>query len=118
MFRAVLACLLIAAPLGLGSCGSVQAVKDSTAAVAAKVARYSKFPGFGLADLLPAQVKVVKVREQDLQDLPLGRERSLAFANQRKLGFWAGGGPVDFKQPDLPEPGAEIDGSLLPPKNQ
>ncbi|MEI6675672.1 MAG: hypothetical protein WCO57_10880 [Verrucomicrobiota bacterium] len=53
-----------------------------------------------------------------MKELPLGHERALAFDRERKFGFWSCGGPVDFKQPDLPQPGAEMDGSLLPPKSQ
>jgi len=84
---------------------------------APKPSFFSKFSGFSLASLLPGPgVKVVQVRKKDLKELPTGRERALAFENQRKQGFWFFGGPVDFKEPTLPEPGSELDGSLLPPK--
>jgi len=76
-----------------------------------------KLSGLSLASLLPGSgVKVVQVRKQDLKDLPTGRERFLAFESQRKQGFWGFGGPVDFKEPMLPPPGSELDGSLLPPR--
>ncbi len=65
----------------------------------------------------PAGVKVVEVREKDLKKLPSGQERALAFETTRKRGFWFFGGPVDFKEPTLPLPGGEMDGSLLPPKS-
>jgi len=61
-------------------------------------------------------VPIVKVREKDLRDLPLGHERALAYERQRETGFWVQGGAVDFEQPKLPEPGSEMDASLLPPK--
>jgi len=61
-------------------------------------------------------VAVVKVRAKDLKPLPTGHERALAYANERKQGFWFFGGPVDFKEPTLPEAGGDPDGSLLPPR--
>jgi hypothetical protein len=79
--------------------------------------RPPKFPGFSLASLLPGpQVHVVQVRVKDLKPLLTGHERALAFESQRTRGFWMFGGPVDFKEPTLPEAGAELDGSLLPPR--
>ena len=76
-----------------------------------------KLSGLSLASLLPGSgVKIVQVRKNDLKDLPTGRERALAFESQRKQGFWFFGGPVDFKEPTLPPPGSELDGSLLPPR--
>lgn len=84
---------------------------------AAQTTKHAKFPFFSLPSLLPGpRVQVVKVREKDLKDLPSGHERALAFENQRKRGFWFFGGPVDFKEPTLPEPGSVMDGSLLPPR--
>jgi hypothetical protein len=110
MFRALLVSLVITLPLGLGACGSGGFARQSTAAVARKAA------GFGVSNLFPARVKIVKAREKDLKELPLGHERAVAFEKQRKFGLWTFGGAVNFIQPDLPEPGAEMDGSLLPPK--
>jgi hypothetical protein len=78
-------------------------------------AKLAKLSPVSLASLKPARVKVVDVRENDLQDFPLGRERALAFKGtefSRRPFF---GGPVDFVEPDLPQGGAELDGSLLPP---
>jgi hypothetical protein len=96
--------------LFLVSCGAVQTIKESTASAGQKVSQFS------LADLRPARVGVVEVREKDLQELPSGRERVLALENKRKRSFWFFGGPVDFKEPTLPDVGAEVDGSLLPPR--
>jgi hypothetical protein len=115
----------LAACVVLSSCGSlreagshsVAMVRNSTAAAATKLANISKVPGDALADLLPGpRVDVVKVREKDLKPLPTGHERAIAFESQHKRGFWFFGGPVDFKEPTLPEPGSEMDGSLLPPR--
>jgi hypothetical protein len=76
-----------------------------------------KFSDTALARLMPGSgVKVVEVREKELKELPTGQERVLAYRNERKNGFWIFGGPVDFKEPTLPEPGANMDGSLLPPR--
>lgn len=74
-------------------------------------------PEMSLAGLLPGRrIKVVEVREKDLEDLPTGKELAQAYQRERQSGFWIFGGPVDFKEPTLPEPGAELDGSLLPPR--
>ncbi|HEX7262264.1 MAG TPA: hypothetical protein VF258_10655 [Luteolibacter sp.] len=91
--------------------GSMSLVRKTTDATTSRVAK--------LSDLVnPAGVKVVEVREKDLKPLPTGQERAIAFENTRKRGFWSFMGPVDFKEPTLPQPGGELDGSLLPPKTQ
>lgn len=74
-------------------------------------------PDMSLANLMPGKrIKVVEVREKDLQDMPTGTELAKAYQKERRGGFWIFGGPVDFKEPTLPEPGSELDGSLLPPR--
>lgn len=94
-------------------------MKKTTAATAAKVSSYAKLPDLSdtrIARILPGQrVKVVEVREKDLKELPTGKEKAIAYRNGNS-GFWIFGGPVDFKEPSLPEPGNEMDGSLLPPR--
>lgn len=126
-------CLAIAAIFPLSSCatlrnagrGSVALVKKSTSATVSKIASVKmpkmpsmpKMPDLHLANLLPGnRVKVVEVREKDLKELPMGSELAKTHARERKSGFWIFGGPVDFQEPTLPEPGAELDGSLLPPR--
>ena len=113
---------LLAASLGLVSCATLsQAGKNSLAMIqktsAATTAKVAELSELSLAKISPAGVKVVEVREKDLKKLPTGQERALAFENSRKRGFWFFNGPVDFKEPTLPQPGAEMDGSLLPPRN-
>lgn len=87
----------------------------------AMIQKTSAAAGNGITSLTdkihPPGVKVVEVREKDLKKLPTGQERAIAFENSRKRGFWFFNGPVDFKEPNLPQPGAEMDGSLLPPRN-
>lgn len=106
----------------ISACGALScctAVKNATSATTAKVSAFAKMPDLAdmpIARILPGQrVKVVEVREKDLKQLPTGKEKALAFRNGRS-GFWIFGGPVDFKEPTLPEPGTEMDGSLLPPR--
>ena len=90
------------------------ALKERTGAAAAKLPDLVETP---IARLLPAGgLKVVEVREKDLKDLPSGQEKALAYRNERRNSFWFFGGPVDFQEPALPQPGSELDGSLLPPK--
>lgn len=126
-------CLAATAVVSLSSCatmrnvgkGSVAMVKNTTSATASKISsihmpkmpKLPDMPDMHLANLLPGnRIKVVDVREEDLKELPTGKERALAYENERKSGFWIFGGPVDFKEPTLPEPGAELDGTLLPPR--
>jgi hypothetical protein len=115
---------LIMAAVNLVSCA---AVKNATAATTAKISSstaklsssIAKLPDLGdtaIARVLPGQrVKVVEVREQDLKEMPTGKEKAMAYRTGRR-GFWIFGGPIDFKEPTLPEPGSELDGSLLPPR--
>ena len=92
----------------LASCAAVDAVKTTTAKATSGISRLS------LADLRPSRIDVVEVREKDLKEMPLGKERALAF--ERKKSFWAFL-PGKFKEPELPKvEEGELDGSLLPPK--
>lgn len=99
------------------SCGAVGSLKNAT------VSSVSKLSKFSVTDLMPARVGVVEVREKDLKDLPLGKERALAYeakkqslASHQSGGFWFFKGPVDFKEPTLPSEAGAMDGSLLPPR--
>ena len=98
------------ASLFLVSCGTMDAVKSTTASATKSVRQFS------LSDLRLAKIDVVEVREKDLKEMPSGKDRALAFDRERKRSFWSflGG---DFKEPSLPAiDDGEIDGSLLPPK--
>lgn len=91
--------------------GSVALVKKASSATTSKV---SEFSTMAIHTIHPPGLKVVEVREKDLKKLPTGKERAIAYQNTRKR-FWFFDGPVDFKEPTLPEAGGELDGSLLPP---
>ena len=109
----------VLAPVMLVSCAAVkntaEAVKEHTSDTASKLA--GNLVETPIARLMPAGgLKVVEVREKDLKELPSGHERALAYRNEKRRGFWIFGGPVDFQEPALPDPGSEMDGSLLPPK--
>lgn len=113
--------LAAACASGLVSCASISDagknslafVKKTTTATTAKVTELSTR---AIEKINPPGVKVVEVREKDLKPLPTGQERALAYQNSRRRNFWFFSGPVDFKEPTLPEAGGEMDGSLLPPK--
>jgi hypothetical protein len=111
---------MLAASIPLVSC---TAVKNTTSSAADRFSTLAKLPDMPalvdtpIARLLPAGgLKVVEVREKDLKDMPSGHERAVAFRKERSRGFWIFGGPVDFKEPSLPDVGSEMDGSLLPPR--
>lgn len=113
---------VLTASMSVISCTTVSMIgKSSLAAVektaAATSSKITAFSDFTLSKIRPAGVKVVEVREKDLKKLPTGEERALAYESSRKKNFWFFGGPVDFHEPTLPQPGAEMDGSLLPPKH-
>jgi len=104
------ALLLAVGGLALASCASVKKAGSSLAA-------------FSPNDLMPARVKVVEVRNKDLQEITLGKERALAYAANRQAiakrepGFWNFfRGPVEFKEPTLPAGGSVMGDGLLPPK--
>ncbi|RYD38064.1 MAG: hypothetical protein EOP85_17190 [Verrucomicrobiaceae bacterium] len=122
MFRAIIL-TTAAASLGLVSCstmskvgkGSVVLVKKTTSATTSKVSSLSET---AMNKIRPAGVPVVEVREKDLKELPTGHDKAIAFENTRKKNFWFFNGPVDFIEPELPEPavGDEQVDILLPPK--
>lgn len=85
----------------------MESVKQSTQAASDRLAKL-QLPG-----MKPA-VPVVEVREADLEKMPLGHEKALAYEKKRKS-FWSFRGPIDFKEPSMPEVTLEADGSLLPP---
>lgn len=94
-------------PMLFASCGPMR----ETAANATQGMKH-----FSLSDLAPSKIDVVEVREKDLKEMPLGKERALAFDQRRKRSFWSFALP-DFKEPTLPEVSDdEMDGLLLPPK--
>jgi hypothetical protein len=114
--------ILLPVPLlCLASCGITGGSADGpTAVTTTKVSRLAQF---SLADLRPARVPVVEVRERDLRDLPLGEERAVAYQraafaarDRQRARHWFSAGPVDFIEPSLPTGGPELDSGLLPPK--
>lgn len=101
--------------LMLASCGTMNKLKDKTTAGLTKVSRFS------VSDLMPSRIDVVEVRQKDLKELQTGQEKALAFENTRRQrdsgGFWGFlKGPVDFKEPTLPNNAGMMDGTLLPPR--
>lgn len=106
------------ASLGLVSCATVSKVgQNSMAFVKNTGTRVSTLSELAVNTIHPPAVKIVKVRENELKKQLTGQERALAFQNTRKRSFFSFfRGPVDFKEPTLPEAGGEMDGSLLPPK--
>jgi hypothetical protein len=104
------ASLLAIGGLALASCASVKKAGSSLAA-------------FSPTHLMPPRVKVVEVREKDLREIPLGKERALAYVTNKQViakrepGFWnLFRGPVEFKEPALPLGDTTHGDGLLPPK--
>lgn len=111
-------------PHVIGACASAilfvscAALKDEDGG--SGLASHDNFPKLTdtpLARLLPAGgLKIVEAREEDLQEMPSGHDRALAYRKERRSGFWFFGGPIHFEEPALPDIGGELDGSLLPPR--
>jgi hypothetical protein len=86
----------------------VDSVKTTTAKATQGISHFS------LSHLRPSHIPVVDVREKDLKEMPLGKERALAY--EREKSFWTFI-PGTFQEPDLPAvEDSALDGSLLPPK--
>jgi len=116
---------LLAVTLGLPSCGTMSKVGENSVAMVKKTTTATTSKVSSLAELAsdkirPAGIKVVEVREQDLEKLPSGHDRLVAYQNTKKKSFWMFDGPVDFIDPQLPEPapGDEQVEILLPPKDE
>ena len=108
MFKHILSGIFIATVIT--SCGTIDAVKHTAANAGKSVKQFS------LSDLRPSRVDIVDVREDDLKEMPLGKERAIAFEKERKRSFWSFALP-NFKEPNLPDVNeGNISGSLLPPK--
>lgn len=76
-----------------------------------------RLAAFSPRDLLPLRVPIVKVRQGDLEDHPLGSERAMAF--NRKRGSLPLGPHAIFIEPLLPlESAAESGLSVLPARPQ
>lgn len=95
-------------PLLFTSCGTMKAVKETASNTTQNIADFA---------LMRPKVAVVEAREKDMKPMPLGKERALAFDQQRKRSFWSFALP-NFKEPTLPTvTDDQADGSLLPPKS-
>jgi hypothetical protein len=111
--------LVLAGIPALVSCGAMGKIgENSKAFTAAATSKVAKISEMATNAVRPPGIKVVEVREKDLKKLPSGQEQAVAFESGRKRRSWFFGGPVDFKEPNLPTGGTEADGSLLPPKTE
>jgi len=112
------AVLAVAGAMLMGACATgggeaVERADGETGAMRKAAELAGKARNFSLAELRPAKVDVVEVREEDLRKLPTGEERATAYLRSpgRFAGFF---GRVDFQEPDLPEGGLPMNGLLLP----
>ncbi len=84
-----------------------------------KKVSFDKLPKFRMQlPWLEPEIKIVEPREKDLIKLPSGSELAKAYQKKRNGIFWIVGGPIDFKEPDLPTPGLDLEDGLLPPLTQ
>jgi hypothetical protein len=106
-------------PLLFTSCGTMKSVKETAFNATRSVKETTVNTTENIADfaLMRPKVAVVEAREKDMKPMPLGKERALAFDQQRKRSFWSFALP-NFKEPTLPTvTDDQTDGSLLPPKS-
>jgi hypothetical protein len=100
----------------VSSCAPSAGIKRLQSQSTQALTRLSNLASSSVDSLLPSRVKVVEVREKDLKELPTGKERALAYQNERKRGFWFFNSLTNFQEPTLPEMGADTSYGLLPPR--
>jgi hypothetical protein len=108
--------------LCLGACTtrptSTASAATSKPGITSKLKKISvaKLPKFRMpGSFFGPDVKVVEPRVRDLKNLPSGSELAEAHRKKQRGFFWIVGGPVDFKEPELPDPGIDTGEGLLPP---
>jgi hypothetical protein len=112
-------CLIACGPMQKVGSGTAYVFKKSTSTVASGFAAIPKpkMPDFSLSNLMPGpKIKVVEPRENEMKEMLTGAELAKAHRNQGLADFWPFSGKLYFEEPDFPEPGSNMDGSLLPPK--
>ncbi len=106
-------------PLVLASCGTLHSLKETASSATRSVRGTASNTTQNITDFALGRPKVaiVKARQEDMKSLPLGKERALAFEQERKRSLWSFTLP-HFVEPSLPAANEnEADGSLLPPKS-
>ncbi len=106
-------------PLVFTSCGTMNTLKETASDATRSVRKTASHTTQNITDFAwgRPKVAVVKARQKDMKSMPLGKERSLAFEQERKRSLWSFVLP-HFVEPSLPSPSEnEADGSLLPPKS-
>lgn len=112
-------CAALFLPLVFTSCGTMKSVKETAFNATRSVKETTVAATQNVTDfaLMRPKVAVVQAREKDMKPMPLGKERALAFDQQRKRSFWSFALP-NFKEPNLPiVTDEEMNDSLLPPKS-
>lgn len=106
-------------PLVLVSCGTLHSLKQTASNATRSVRETASDTTQNITDFAFGRPKVaiVKARQEDMKSMPLGKERALAFDQERKRSLWSFTLP-QFVEPSLPAANEnEADGSLLPPKS-
>ena len=112
-------CLIVTSCIAFTSCGNFSAsslAKKSVASAKKSVTSVKK----SVTGILPSRVPIATVRSEDLQKLPSGADRALAWERHLNRQRYAYAGrwfpPKNYKAPTLPnEAGLPADGGLLPP---
>ena len=118
--------MTMASALCLSACASRQNTTTATtdAPKQSFTSKLKKFPVVKLPKIrMPGpffepDIKIVEPREKDLKKLPSGSELAQAYRKKQRSIFWIVGGPINFKEPDLPAPGIDMGEGLLPPLPQ
>ncbi|MFC7339396.1 hypothetical protein ACFQY0_19545 [Haloferula chungangensis] len=115
----------LGATILMASCGPMDSVKTGTTAGMEKVGAgfgkvgsgigsgFGKVAEFTMSPFGP-RVPVVEAREDELKELPSGEDQAIAY-QQKQNSFWSFLGPINFKEPALPDDSGAMDGGLLPP---
>jgi hypothetical protein len=124
--RHALLLMTMASALCLSACASRQNTITATTeapktSFTSKLKKFTvvKLPKFRMpGPFFEPDIKIVEPREKDLKKLPSGSELAQAYRKKQRGFFWIVGGPVNFKEPDLPAPGIDMGEGLLPPLPQ
>lgn len=106
-------------PLVLASCGTLHSLRETASSATRSAREKASNTTQNITDFALGRPKVaiVKARQEDMKSMPLGKERALAFEQERKRSLWSFALP-HFVEPSLPAANEnEADGSLLPPKS-
>ena len=110
-------CSLVRMSLTLTFCIGLASCSNFSASDLAK--KSVKSVSNSVAGIMPSRIPIATVRKGDLEKMPTGADRALAWErhlNRKRYAFSGWSAPKNYKPPRLPdELSLPVDGGLLPP---